>query len=133
MNFTTKALIEKIDEAIELREKEATEYNIVQRLEHSKRLARWMEDRMPLWVQFAKTISDANENDLPVTKEDLPRGLLKYGEFKFWTAGEFIEREPDIEKLVALRSALTATTDDTVTTRGLAELGFRDLNSLFRF
>ena len=132
MKFQTKDLIARIDETVARMSAAARQENAKAASEMAANRTEWIAFHMPLYMKLAATIRTLDRKGLPVTKADIPKGLEdRYGDsLRTWDP-RANQVSPRTEGLLALRAALSACTDDTVTTTGLRELGFRDINTLF--
>lgn len=133
MNFDREELITRVDGIIATRIRENDRRNKKGAEEAAQKLNDWMKKIMPEYQKFAEVIIACASKKVPVTQEDCPKSLRdRYGNgMKFWQEEKFTPQEPNVKELMALRSALSASPDKIISTSGLRELGFRDLNKLF--
>ena len=109
----------------------------------------WLREQMPRWITIRDWVSECNKRKQPITKEMVVSAFGKNAGFSGFTLPYYQppvhgrEFEMDDKKwsyphnhrerpLMALRAALVIIEDDTVSTSGLADLGFRNLEEVFR-
>ena len=132
MKFKTADLIARIDESVKRITDETTLANTKDKASLEKARQKWLKETMPYFVVFADKIKARKRQGMPVIKDDCPEQIRSgYSALDYWSPRTLTANEPRINGLKALRATLIASTDDTVTTTGLRELGFRDINSLF--
>lgn len=132
MNFERTVLIARIDATIDRKQKAIKIRNADALVKFTKEKKEWMKTQMPRFVEFAHLIFEKEAKSLPITYEDCSEEIVDWNsKFNFFPRDEPVEQHPQVNSLLALKAALMASTDATVTTHGLKELGFRDINQLF--
>ena len=130
MNFTKSELLARIDEAIAKRIKETDEFNKKAVIKLQIEREQWMTRMMPSFVEFANVILERQKDGEPISKADIPERVYRYGDWKVWHEDSFV-RQPDTASLEMLKTVLSASPYEKITSTGLRELGFRDLTVLF--
>jgi len=133
MKFKTSDLIARIDDLIAERFKLADEKHVEDVAAHQSFRAQWLEDHGPAYVEFANRIKEKIRKGRPITQDDLPAGVIgRYREFEtFKSANPPTKKVPQTGDLTVLKAALSAVSDEYVTTTGLREVGFKDISRLF--
>jgi len=133
MKFKTIELIARIDDLIAERIKRADDKHAEDVAAHESFRAQWLDDHGPAYVEFANRIKEKIRKGRPIVQGDLPQGVIgRYREFAtFQSSNPPKHQAAQIGDLTTLKAALSAVSDDYVTTTGLREVGFRDIAMLF--
>lgn len=134
MKFNRDELLTRIDETIERGKANAQRAQE----EHDAKAARhrtaWLLERGPIVADAAaKVLSMLEQGDAP-TRDDvhrLARDRYSEGILLYVPLSDDRPRDFDPNPLLTLRAALAASPDVEVTTAGLKEIGFRDIQRLF--
>jgi hypothetical protein len=134
MKFNTKELINRIDVLIQARidEAEAKTQKSAADVEVSRE--KWLKEYGPGFALLANRIKDKIRKDRPITASDIPPEIMdKWGNrIQYFSPEKPRKYEASLEDLKTLRGTLEAVTDETITTTGLREIGFKNISTLFR-
>lgn len=134
MKFNTQELIKRIDVLIQVRidEAEAQTKDAAAAVEASRE--KWLNDYGPGFVVFANRIKDKIRKNRPVTSADFPPEIMdKWGSRIQYFSPETVRKyAANLDDLKTLRVTLEAVTDESITTTGLREIGFKNISDLFR-
>lgn len=108
--------------------------------EGTRKLAEWLTESGPKWLDFAEHVVYLVGNGYPVTESDMPRNSTTrpyysgvcYGHESWLTPPDSREYHAPSE-LVNLRNVLRYSEDDQVTTSGLKGLGVEPMRTVLRF
>jgi hypothetical protein len=134
MKFNTKDLIARIDVLIQARidDAEAKTQESAAKTEASRE--KWLRDYGPGFVVFANRIKEKIRKDRPITPDDLPPEIMdRYASrVQYFSPERPRKYDAQLDDLKTLRVTLEAVTDETITTTGLREIGFKNISDLFR-
>lgn len=137
MKFRTDHLISRIETIMAERMRRTQELKEQDAREAQEARDTWLREMQPHWTEFGVALQERLRSGEPVTYDIVPEALQKSSynrnELHFHVPAKPVERKADIEDLRALKRMLIAVQDDHITTSGLAEIGFRDVASLFRY
>lgn len=129
MKFETTALIKAIDQRI----KDIDRANAAARAEAEKKTTAaataWVEKHGQDWRTLATTAQRRIKAGKPITKDDVPVALRgRYDSYPcIYADPRPSVRQINTDALRKVRAILVATTDETVTTTSLREIGFKDI------
>ena len=141
MQFNKSALLTAINHALTVFDTETERYERESAEWYAKDLERWHEKNAHLWTDFFTTARRALRNGKPITESMLPRTHNGYRGRAISTyerphrpAEKDVRGVPyiDVVKLQSLKAALEAINDDAVTPNQLSQLGYKQLEWLFK-
>jgi hypothetical protein len=134
MKFNTQELINRIDVLIQARidDADAKTQESAAAVEASRE--KWLKDYGPGFVVLADRIKEKIRKDRPIVADDLPPTIMdRYGSrIQYFSPERPRKYDAQLDDLKTLRATLEAVTDETITTTGLREIGFKNISDLFR-
>ena len=134
MKFRTTDLIERIDNLLRDLEGKA----LARAEEHDEKLEaskqEWLDTNGDGFRSFVKIIVNRLSVGEPITIDDIPDSIRKYGDLKVYyppSNGRPLAEERKHENLLKLKAALQASQEDTVSPTAIKQLGFQDVTFLF--
>lgn len=141
MQFNKSALLTAINHALSVYDSETERFERESAEWYVKDLEAWHAKCGQQWTDFFTTARRALRNGKPITESMLPRMLDGYRGRAISTyerpsrpAEKDVRGVPylDVVKLQSLKAALEAINDDTVTPNQLSQLGYKQLEWLFK-
>jgi hypothetical protein len=135
VKFQTSDLITRIDNLLRDLEGKA----ITRAEERDEKLVgsqdAWLEDHSMAFRQFSTVIRKRLDAGQPVTSDDIPESIKGgYHQLKFYSApsaGSPASENRQVDNLLKLKSALLASTEDTISPTAIKQLGFQEVTFLF--
>lgn len=147
MKLKVQTLLEIIDGANANIDKHNAAYIEAKKSWQEEQWQNWLDDNLPKWAKFQTLLKDCVQKRKPVTRELIQECFGKSnfgysGYFPYWAGTQdtvsFKYKGNDwspykpIPEYLHLRRLLTSVEDEYITTSALKEMGFRNLEALFR-
>lgn len=134
MKFNTKDLINRIDVLIQARVDDAESKTKEAAAAGEKQREQWIEEYADGFAVFANRIKEKIRKDRPITASDIPPEIMdRYASrIQYFSPERPRKYDAQLDDLKTLRMTLEAVTDESITTTGLREIGFKNISDLFR-